>query len=215
MKRILAINGSPRKDRNTATLLKAVLEGAASCGASADLIHLYDLDYKGCRSCFACKRKGVRLDKCAIHDGLEPLLESITTADAVVLGSPFYFWDVTGQMRCVLERLLYPYFNYDKAPVGIGRPVASAFVFTMGIGEEIYQKELDRYGKKIDDLRAQLTQLFEQPSQSLVVCETYQFDDYSKYAASMFDPAAKLLRHETVFKEDCEKARALGAQLVR
>ena len=49
----LGVNGSPRKKWNTATLLKKALEGAASEGAKATLVHLYDLDYKGCISCFA------------------------------------------------------------------------------------------------------------------------------------------------------------------
>lgn len=55
--KIIAINGSPRKNRNTATLLNKALEGAASQGAETELIHLYDLNYKGCVSCFACKIK--------------------------------------------------------------------------------------------------------------------------------------------------------------
>ena len=56
--KIMAFNGSPRKEWNTATLLKKTLEGASSQGAKTELIHLYDLNYKGCISCFACKEKG-------------------------------------------------------------------------------------------------------------------------------------------------------------
>ena len=55
---VIAFNGSPRKKWNTATLLKKALEGAASQGAETELIHLYDLAFKGCISCFACKTKG-------------------------------------------------------------------------------------------------------------------------------------------------------------
>jgi len=53
----IAMNGSPRKKWNTATLLEKALEGAASQGAETELVHLYDLNYKGCISCFACKLK--------------------------------------------------------------------------------------------------------------------------------------------------------------
>ena len=53
--KIIAINGSPRENKNTGTLLKKALEGAESCGAEIEFINLYDLDYKGCISCFACK----------------------------------------------------------------------------------------------------------------------------------------------------------------
>ena len=55
----IAINGSPRKDWNTATLLKKSLEGAASVGAETKLIHLYDLSFKGCYSCFAWSSCGI------------------------------------------------------------------------------------------------------------------------------------------------------------
>ena len=48
--KVIAINGSPRRNWNTATLLEKTLEGAASEGAETELIHLYDLDFKGCIS---------------------------------------------------------------------------------------------------------------------------------------------------------------------
>jgi len=54
---VLAINGSLRKTKNTATLLIKALEGAASQGASTELVHLIDHNLKGCVSCFACKMK--------------------------------------------------------------------------------------------------------------------------------------------------------------
>ena len=56
----LFINGSPRKNGNTAKLLKRAMEGAAEAGAETELINLYDrsLNFKGCMSCFACKLKG-------------------------------------------------------------------------------------------------------------------------------------------------------------
>jgi len=55
--KVMAFNGSPRKKWNTATLLEKALEGASSKGAETELIHLYDLNYKGCISCFSCKMK--------------------------------------------------------------------------------------------------------------------------------------------------------------
>jgi multimeric flavodoxin WrbA len=58
---VMAFNGSPKKKWNTATLLEKALEGAASQGAETELIHLYDLDFKGCISCFACKTRGVKV----------------------------------------------------------------------------------------------------------------------------------------------------------
>jgi hypothetical protein len=85
---VLAINGSPRKKWNTATLLEKSLEGAASVGAETELVHLYDLDFKGCTSCFACKLKGGKsYGKCAMKDGLTPILEKLVNTDVLILGS--------------------------------------------------------------------------------------------------------------------------------
>ena len=68
---VIGINGSPRKQWNTATLVAKALEGAAAQGAKTELVHLYDLDFKGCTSCFACKTRGGKsYGRCAMQDGL-------------------------------------------------------------------------------------------------------------------------------------------------
>ena len=117
--KVMAVNGSPRKTWNTATLLKKALKGAASQGADTELIHLYDLNFNGCISCFACKiRGGKSYGRCAVKDGLAPILKKIEAADALILGSPIYFGNVSGEMRSFMERLLFPYFTYtDPAAV--------------------------------------------------------------------------------------------------
>jgi len=95
---VIAFNGSPRKGWNTATLLEKALAGAASKGAATELFHLYDLDFKGCKSCFGCKtRGGASYGRCAVKDDLTPILKSIESADAILLGSPIYFWGVSGR----------------------------------------------------------------------------------------------------------------------
>lgn len=58
---VIGVNGSPRKQWNTATLVSKALEGAAAQGAETELVHLYDLDFKGCKSCLACKTRGGRV----------------------------------------------------------------------------------------------------------------------------------------------------------
>ncbi|HEX7502067.1 MAG TPA: flavodoxin family protein, partial [Acidobacteriota bacterium] len=74
--KVIAINGSPRKTGNTAALLNRALEGSASRGAATGMVNLYDLDFKGCVSCFACKRIGGKsYGRCARRDGLTPVLE--------------------------------------------------------------------------------------------------------------------------------------------
>jgi multimeric flavodoxin WrbA len=108
--KVIAVNGSPRKSWNTATLLQKSLDGAASQGAETEIFHLYELNYKGCVSCFACKTKnGKSYGRCAVKDDLAPLLKQVEDVDAIVFGSPIYYGSVTGEMRSFMERLLFPY----------------------------------------------------------------------------------------------------------
>ncbi|WP_306423190.1 flavodoxin family protein [Desulforhabdus sp. TSK] len=209
----MAINGSPRKEWNTAAMLEHALEGAASKGAETRLFHLYDLDYKGCISCFACKKKGGKsLGRCATRDGLTPLLEEIRGADALILGSPIYFGEVSGEMRSFLERLLFPYLRYEdwSGRTLFPRKIPTAWIYTMNIPEEMVPKmSLER----VFQFNAFLLEMIFGPCESLMSFDTLQFEDYSKYEAGMFDAAAKRKRHEEVFPEDCRKAFDLGAKL--
>ena len=128
---IIGINGSPRKKWNTATLLTHALEGAASQGADTEIVHLYDLDYKGCISCFACKTiDGKHSGRCTVNDGLSPLLKKIEDeADAIILGSPIYFGSMTGEMRSFMERLLFAPLVYTQPP----RSVFPSITFQLNI----------------------------------------------------------------------------------
>ena len=89
MKTII-LNASPRKNWNTAQLLQSAQKGAESVGALTEYIDLYDLNFTGCRSCLACKRKGAERNKCYWKDDLSPLIEKILQADSVIIGSPIY-----------------------------------------------------------------------------------------------------------------------------
>jgi multimeric flavodoxin WrbA len=115
--KIMAFNGSPRKNWNTATLLNKALEGAASHGADTELIHLYKLDFKGCHSCFKCKIIGGKsYGKCTIKDDSKPIFKRIENADALIFGSPIYYWSVTGEMKSFLDRLFFQYMTYTTPP---------------------------------------------------------------------------------------------------
>src|SRR5512136_1322970 len=135
--KVIAINGSPRKKWNTATLLEKALEGAASEGAETELIHLYDLNFKGCTSCFACKLKnGKSYGKCAMEDELTPVLAKLKDVDAVFLGSPIYLGNSTGEMRSFMERYVFPYLVYSSdIPSLYPKNIPVGFIYTMGIKE--------------------------------------------------------------------------------
>ena len=93
--KVMLLNGSPRKNWNTAQVLKSAQKGAESVGAETEYIDLYDLTYTGCRSCMACKRKGAERCKCFWKDDLSPVIDRIFAADALFVGSPIYLGDIT------------------------------------------------------------------------------------------------------------------------
>jgi multimeric flavodoxin WrbA len=208
--KVLAINGSPRKQCNTATLINKALEGASSKGAETELINLYDLNFVGCTSCFACKLKdGESYGHCAFKDEISPVLERVEDVDALILGSPIYLGTSTGVMRSFLERLIFPYLVYDtnrtslftkKLPVG--------FIYTMGANEKfIKDLSIDQHVRINEMILGRIFGL----SESLMVMDTYQFNDYSKYV-NAFDVEEKTKRRREIFPIDCEKAFKMGVR---
>lgn len=212
--KVMAINGSPRKNWNTATLLEKALEGAASEVAETEIVHLYDLEFKGCTSCFACKVKGGKnLARCAVKDELTPVLERLEAADAVILGSPIYLGNSTGEMRSFMERYIFPYITYSvDVQTFYPKNIPIGFIYTMNIKEENFDMFcLD----KVIELNERLATRIFGYSESLWSTDTYQFDDYSKYLSSIFNSEEKAKRRKEVFPLDCQKAFEMGARFVR
>ena len=133
MKKIVIVDGGPRKNMNTAQLLQRVAEGAKSVGEGVEVktVRLYDIDYKGCTSCMACKLKGKASNICRFRDALSPLLDEIAEADGLVLGSPIYFGEVTGKMRAFLERLAFPWLSYNDYSLTAPKRMPVVLVETM------------------------------------------------------------------------------------
>jgi multimeric flavodoxin WrbA len=211
--KMIAFNGSPRKDGNTASLLKKALEGASSKGAETEFVNLYDLNFKGCVSCFACKLKGGKsYGKCARKDDLEPLLNKVEEADAIILGSPIYFGNVSGEMRSLMERLLFQYLVYSNTDSRtlFPRSTMVGFIYTMNVSEEILIAV--KYDELFMNYERTFKRIFRGEVETLCSTDTYQFKDYSKYVADMFDAEAKLKRHYEVFPVDLEKAFEMGAR---
>ena len=212
--KIIAFNGSPRKEWNTATLLKKALEGASSQGAKPEFIHLYDLNYKGCISCFACKEKGGKsYGKCVVRDDLQVIFKKIQTADALIFGSPIYLGNITGQMQSFLERLVFPYLTYTDPPETLfPKKIPVGFIYTMGLTEELMNEF--GYQQRFAGIDRFLARIFGF-SQMLLSFDTYQFKDYSKVVAPRFNPEEKLKRRQEVFPKDCQEAFAMGAGFVK
>lgn len=211
--KVIGINGSPRKKWNTATLLTNALEGAASKMADTELVHLYDLDFKGCISCFACKTiDDPRNGRCAVKDGLSPLLKKIEDeADAIILGSPIYFGSMTGEMRSFMERLLFAPLVYSNPPKSIfPRKIKTGVIYTMNVTEEICTER--GYGAMFNSTEATL-RLILGAAETFCCYDTYQFTDYSKVIMEYADPAKKAARRKEVFPDDCLKAFEFGCRI--
>jgi len=212
--KLIAFNGSPRKKWNTATLLEHACKGARSVGAKTEIVNLYDLDYKGCTSCFACKRIGGKsYGHCPVKDDLRPVFRKIEKADAILIGSPIYYAVTTGETRSFLERLMFQYSVYDPPRSTLfPKKIRTGFIYTAGATEE-------QAGEMGFDQNTQLTERAMRrifgSCDSLWVTDTYQFSDYAKYTSTLFDPAAKKRRRDEQFPKDCDNACELGAQLAR
>ena len=194
--KVIVINGSPRKQWNTAQILSAALDEAKLQGAETKLIHLNDLNFSGCKSCFACKRiGGASFGRCALHDDLKPVLDQILSADIVLFGTPIYFGDVTANMRALFERLWFPSLNYDKEhTVNYTRNIMCGLMYTMGVPDaEMYEHLYKQHIGNMERLVGS-TEYF-------VIEDTMQFEDYNKYLSTMFDAEHKRKRHEEVFPQ--------------
>lgn len=99
--KVLGINGSSRKDGNTAALIREVFGELERAGISTELVQLADLTVESCRACFACAQNG----SCVFRqDAFAEIFDKMVEADGIVLGSPVYSADVSARMKALLER---------------------------------------------------------------------------------------------------------------
>jgi multimeric flavodoxin WrbA len=205
--KVLALNASARKEWNSALMLQSAFDGAKSAGAQGELIHLYELDYKGCTGCHMCKLKaGGSFGRCAWRDALTPVLEKAIEADVLLLASPMYFSDVTGMLRMFLERFWFPSITYNKDRVSLyPKRVKTGWIFTMNAPGEFYKTFFEGLVGASNRITGD--------SEYVMAYETLQFTDYSLYAADMFDEGARKKRREEVFPQECKSAFEMGKRL--
>lgn len=211
--KVLAFNGSPRKSKwNTVTMLENALEGARSAGAETELVNLYQLDFKGCASCFACKRKDRKeTGVCVLKDDLQPVLEKVREADALVLGTPVYYGGESASMRAFLERLQFPYLNYENyAESHFPRTIKTGLIYTMNVDDD--RLEAMGYPAVFERTRSYLAMHFG-ACEVVLATNTLQYSDYGKYEANAPE-AEKIAYRDAHFAEDCIKAREMGIRLV-
>lgn len=99
--KVLCVLGSPRTGGNSETLARAVVTPLAEAGADVTFVELNKLTYRGCQACRACK---TTMDRCVLDDDLKGVLSAFREADVIVMASPVYYGDLTGQMKCFFDR---------------------------------------------------------------------------------------------------------------
>ena len=115
--KILGIIGSYRKKGNTDTAVQTVLEQTKQFGAEVEIIYLKDYQIKDCIGCEGCKDTL----KCVINDDMQKLYPKIIEADAIVIGSPTYFYNVTGVIKNFIDRLYcFELFDEEDRAVWMG-----------------------------------------------------------------------------------------------
>lgn len=102
-KRIVVLNGSPRRNGNTSRLIEAFTEGAESTGNTVQVFFLQGMDIHGCRGCFGGGKDPEH--PCVQRDGMDEIYPAYKEADVVVLASPLYYWNLSGQLRTAFDRL--------------------------------------------------------------------------------------------------------------
>ena len=208
MKKIIIIDGGPRKTFNTASMLQKFAEGASSVSNEIEVktVRLYGLDYKGCMSCMACKIKGKASNVCKFKDALTPILEDIADADGLVLGSPNYFGEITAQMRAFLERLAFPWLSYNDHSLTAPKRMPVVLIETQN-GTEEYNN-CNGYGT----MEYCITQALGQP-EKLIAYNTYQVKNYANFELGGFSEEAKRLHRENYWEGDLQKAYDAGKRM--
>ncbi len=205
----IVINASPRKKWNTAEIMQSAQKGAESVGAETKYVNLYDLSFKGCRSCLVCKLKDKTKGKCYWRDDLSPLIEEILDSDALLIGSPIYFGEPTSEFRALVERLIFCLLSYDDGSSYFTGKVNVGIFYTMNAPLQYYMDSMKENLTKIEFLFSFLNgEVVTYP-----VCDTIQVSKYSKYNMAGFSQEAKEKQWILQFPKDLEKAFEIGANL--
>lgn len=137
--KIIGVVGSPRVDGNTQKLVEIILASGAEHGAETKIFNLNEMDIKGCQSCYHCKTTD---EDCAIKDDMPQLFDEIKQSDAVIIGSPIYFWQMSAQLKIFIDRHFSQIGSGFKSKIGKKDLV---LVFTHG------NPNIDLFKRYIDD----------------------------------------------------------------
>lgn len=191
--KILAICGSHREESNTNKIVKKIAE---SSGCAFDLVYLGKLDIKPCTGCGSCM---MNEGQCVIKDDMQGLCDKLMKADALIVGSPTYFMDVSGAVKCFIDRNMAtfyrevgPPFHPDMPWLGnrplAGKPAVSV-VTVAGSGHERAKETLKVY---LDDCSK--LNLVAQLAEVVGMNDVYEMPDVIKRAEEAGKKLGKALK---------------------
>lgn len=211
MKKIIIIDGGPRKTMNTAQMIEAFKQGAESVeDIEVKVVRLYDLDYKGCMSCMACKLKDKYVPSCRFKDGLTEVLAESANADGLVIASPIYYGEVTAMTRAYFERLTFPWLSYSKGVFAAPKRMPVALIYTMnGMPSDYEQMKRTTLGNVEMVLQFSLGGDVE----VIQANNTTQVKNYERFEFAEDTAEVKQAYKEAHWEEDLAKAREAGKRM--
>ncbi len=187
---IVAVYGSPRRNGNTATLLKKAVAGAREAGAGVDEIVLRDCEMSPCLEIYGCKKEG----ECAIRDDFQAVRDRILSAGGLMIATPIFFYTVSAHVKILMDRcqsLWVKKYWIDEVAYGTWTPVRKGLVISAGATR----------GKKLFD--------------GMLLSMRYFFDvfDMALWDALLYrqlDFGGDVLKHPAYLEEAREKGRAFA-----
>ena len=120
--KVLGIVCSSRKGGNTEILVQEALDGAKENGADIELLRIAEMNIAPCDGCEACHEAG----ECKIKDDMQKVYQKLLTADGIILGSPVYFWSVSGLAKTFMDRTYALRYPYHKLKNKVGGAIVVA-----------------------------------------------------------------------------------------
>ena len=114
--KVLGISCSARKGGNTEILVRAALVGAKESGADVELLQISGMNIAPCDGCSTCHQSG----ECRIKDDMQKIYKKILVADGIILGSPVYFWSISGQAKTLMDRTYALRYPHHKLKYKVG-----------------------------------------------------------------------------------------------
>jgi multimeric flavodoxin WrbA len=134
--KILVLNGSPRTNGNTATMISAFTKGAEGKGHQVAVIDVCQKEITGCHACEYCHTTDYGV--CKIKDDMQQVYEALESAEMLVIASPIYYFGLSGQLQCAIHRTY---------AIGIPRNLKKSMLILSSGSNDVYEGAIYEYRK--------------------------------------------------------------------